>query len=229
VNSDTKYDNSIWDEVYNRGYIANYPNDHVIKFVFNNFARFENNKKNIKILDIGCGGGNNTWMMAKEGYDVYGFDGSEKALALAQKKLENEKLTATLSLGKFLSLPYEDAFFDAVNDDAAIEANMFNDIKAIFKEVFRVLKTNGKYHGMLVSIDSKASFKGEEIEKDTILVTDGRPFIKRKGLFHFFDAPKIKNLLSETGFSDIDVNYFIDTRNNGKNIIKWWIVDAIKI
>ena len=221
-----RYSNNSWDTIYENGYIANYPNDHVIKFIFNNFSRIPN-KNNVKILDLGCGGGNNIWMLAREGYDVYGFDGSMKALELAKKRLDEETLKAGIKQGNFLDLPYEHDFFDAVIDDAAIESNIIRDIKLIFKQVYNVLSGRGRYHGMLISSDSKSSMVGSEIEKNTFADTTGA-FINRKRTIHFFDEPELRTILDEVGFLNIEINYFITTKNNSKDFIKFLLVDATK-
>ena len=166
-------------------------------------------------------------MLAKEGYDTYGFDGSNKAIELTRKKLEKENLEANLMQGDFLNLTYNDGFFDAVIDDAAIEGNTVSNIELIFKEVYRVLIKSGKYHGMLISSESKSSMGGKEIEKNTFMETDGE-FIQRKRVMHFFDESEIRNILKDVGFSKTEVNYYVDSRNDSKDFVKFWLVDAIK-
>jgi ubiquinone/menaquinone biosynthesis C-methylase UbiE len=52
------------------------------------------NKQGIKkglLLDLGCGTGNFTQMMAKKGYDMIGVDNSEEMLEIAQEKKMNGK------------------------------------------------------------------------------------------------------------------------------------------
>ena len=37
-------------------------------------------RKNINMLEVGCGSGANLWMLAKEGFNAFGLDESKEAL-----------------------------------------------------------------------------------------------------------------------------------------------------
>ena len=54
---------------------------------------------NIKVLEIGCGTGSNIWFLAREGFDVFGLDGSQTAILKTREKLDREQLSAELNVG----------------------------------------------------------------------------------------------------------------------------------
>ena len=72
-----------WEKVHREREWGKYPSEDIIRFVARNYYR--ENRTEIKILDIGCGQGANTWYLAKEGFQTYGFYGSESAINKAKK------------------------------------------------------------------------------------------------------------------------------------------------
>ena len=89
-----------------------------------------------KILDIGCGRGINTKEIQKIGYDTYGCDIAENAVASAQ----SEGMNAIF--GDMYKLPYENNFFDAVYTNNTLK-NEKEKIEISLKEINRVLKNSG--------------------------------------------------------------------------------------
>ncbi len=77
-----------WEEIHKKQQWGTYPSEQVIRFVARNFYKKEREK--VKFLDFGCGAGANTWYLAREGFDVYAFDGSESAINRARFFLESE-------------------------------------------------------------------------------------------------------------------------------------------
>ena len=80
----------IWEKKYSGGHIEKYPWDIVISFVNRNIKK-NIKKSKIKILEIGCGTGNNIWFMARERYSTYGIDISEDGISVAKEKYPNCK------------------------------------------------------------------------------------------------------------------------------------------
>ncbi|MCD4666588.1 class I SAM-dependent methyltransferase [archaeon] len=93
-------------------------------------------KKNIKILDAGCGTGFNIQVLKKYGY-VGGIDFSEEAVKFCRKKGINIKK------GSVEKLPFKDNSFDLITCFEVIyHKGVKSDLKAL-NEFNRVLKKNG--------------------------------------------------------------------------------------
>lgn len=57
-------------------------------------------KKGVKkVLDLGCGSGRHTVYLAKNGFDVYGFDVAPVGMKLTKEWLKQEGLRAKLKIG----------------------------------------------------------------------------------------------------------------------------------
>ena len=76
----------IWEERYNKRDVVNrYPHEDVIGFMLRNYKA---DKDKVKVLDLGCGTGNNLVFLAKEGYDYYGIDYSHSAIQIVSETFD---------------------------------------------------------------------------------------------------------------------------------------------
>lgn len=98
--------------------------------------------KGLKILGLACGGGQQSPLFASLGAEVTVFDNS--ALQLEQDRIvaKREKLNLSLVQGSMKDLsPFDDNYFDLIFHPVA---NCFvDDVKIVWNECFRVLKTGG--------------------------------------------------------------------------------------
>jgi ubiquinone/menaquinone biosynthesis C-methylase UbiE len=110
-------------------------------------------KKDLHILDIGCGTGDSLVLLNKlnKNLHLYGLDISEKMLKRADKKLKEK---AILKLGDVEKLPFKDNLFDYVITTEAF--HHFPNPDLALKDIFRVLKKNGKL--ILTDITFKSNF-----------------------------------------------------------------------
>jgi SAM-dependent methyltransferase len=169
-----------------------YPHNSVVSFLLK--ERLERRRK-MKVLEVGCGTGNNIWMAAREGYQVYGVDGSKSAIKIARDRFDHDLLTGKFSVGDISKLEFKDSYFDIVIDRAAIYCNHHSDIKKIISEISRVLKRGGKFLSMIYGDQHPASFYGEEVDKNTYGSFTGGYF-KGMGTAYFLPATEIDELYS---------------------------------
>ena len=134
----------IWEEKYSQGHTVKYPYDSVVTFVFRNAPKGVE-RGQVKILEVGCGTGNNLWFAAREGFSVFGVDGSKSAIDFAQQLFEREGLKGDLRVGDFTNLAYDNDFFDLVIDRGSLTCCGFSAAKEAISDIYRVLKPGGKF------------------------------------------------------------------------------------
>ena len=99
-----------------------------------------------KLLELGCGDGSVTLLLAREGFEVYGIDISPTAISWAQEKAKEQGLKAEFKLGNAVeNLPYSDDFLDVVVDGSCLHCIIGEDRKPFLSHTFRVLKPNGLF------------------------------------------------------------------------------------
>lgn len=84
----------IWEKIHSSQKWGMYPPEHIIRFIARNY--YSKDRSQTKILDFGCGQGANTWYLAREGFDVYAFDGSESACKKSLTYLATENYVLKL-------------------------------------------------------------------------------------------------------------------------------------
>lgn len=111
-----------------------------------NIKPYEHHNKK-KYLDIGCGSGSQLIIKHNEGYDVYGIEFSETAIAIGNTM--GLKIFKAEPEGK---LPFEDNFFDEINLNESLEH--LHDIQKTIAECFRCLNRGGSIRIGVPNIDS---------------------------------------------------------------------------
>lgn len=137
-----------WEEIYSGqgfNHKNNYPQDEIVRFIARSFFKIPfAQRKKIKILDLGCGWGNNLKFLTDQGFNAYGIDFSPAAIE--HSKIINKNVF----VGDIKKLPFENQMFDAVIDRCSIQHNNLQNIELIISEVYRVLKKEGKFYSVMV-------------------------------------------------------------------------------
>ena len=92
-----------WEAIYQTRGCNRYPSEEVIGFIMRHFSKVPD-RKQVKILEIGCGQGANLSFLAREGFDAYGIDGSKTAIEKSKEMLKADGLNAHLQVGDFVEL-----------------------------------------------------------------------------------------------------------------------------
>ena len=123
-----------------------------------------------RVLDVGCGTGENALYLAERGFSVAGVDLSTRAIDAAKTKASERKLKVDFKLANALSLDFENAYFDNAIDSGLFHTFNDNDRVVFAREITRVIKTSGRYFMLCFSDREPTDWGGprrvtrEEIE-----------------------------------------------------------------
>lgn len=103
-------------------------------------------KKDDKILDLACGYGRISLILAKKGYNISGLDITPSFIKKAQKDSKESNLKINYKIGNILKLPYKNNSFNIVLClwSAFNEIIKENQQIISINEILRVLKKNGQ-------------------------------------------------------------------------------------
>jgi len=168
------------------------------------FEKYKEELRGGKVLDLGCGNGRNLRHIAKQGFETYGIDISEEALAQLRETLEQEKLSANIRKGSFYNLPYENGTFDCVVSMSVLQHNDWKGAQRSFREISRVLKDGGLF---LLRVRSTSRSLPEK-RKD--LNDRGITYIPKEGakagiMLHNYSKEEIEELASNNSLEIIDI------------------------
>lgn len=219
------YDSRIWDEIFRSRAWGKYPAENLIRFIARNFYQLVD-RTNVRILEVGCGPGANLWFLAREGFQIYGVDASPAAIEQARNRLNAEVpgWHGELLVGDILHLPFEDEFFDAVLDVEAVYCNDFETSRAIYTEMARVTKPEGKLFSRTFALGSAGDGTGKPAGYHAWYPDDGP--LAGKGFSRFTAKEDIPKLYA--GFRIDAVDFSHESFYNGKWVVREWLVTGTK-
>jgi len=103
------------------------------------FVRLSGLKPGARVLDVGCGSGTFTGLLAERGYRTIGLDISPKLIVLARQKFPD----TTFVEGDAENMPFEAGQFDGVLLSGL--AHHFPNPQRVAADVRRVLKPGGRF------------------------------------------------------------------------------------
>lgn len=168
-------------------------------------------KSGVKLLDIGCGSGDDIRWCEENEIEAYGIDSSEKMLQLAKGTVSHPE---RIRFGHYESIPFDAGVFDIVMGRFSL--HYLRDFSNAYKEMARVLKPNG-YLLQIVSHPVYDALKIVETgDEDRISVTlyDGEVIVE-------FPPHSITDHFSPTFFDlfqllELDETESVDAENPHK-------------
>lgn len=167
-------------------------------------------------LDMGCGIGRHTVVLAEAGFAVAAVDASESGLRFAAATLAESELTADFRVAPMTDLPFADGAFDYVlawnviyHGDPAV-------VRRAIAEIRRVLRPGGTYQGTMLSKRNVTFARGREVAPDT-WVLDG---VSDKSHPHYYcNARELVAL-----FDGFELRSLYDAEHETPGTFHWHVV-----
>lgn len=219
----------VWEDIYEGSPAPRSPYDFIASFVFRNAPR-DIPRDQVKVLEIGCGAGNNLWFLASEGFSVAGVDGSSAAIKAAQERLLENQLKGDLQVQDFTALSFEDESFDLVFDRGALTCCGQSDMVKAIDEAHRVLKPGGCFFFNPIA-DTDTSYRTAVAGEDGLSVDIKDGDYSNVGQIYFVSRRDIDTVMpaQKWNYNRIERVEITDMLNPLGKIVASWRVETTKI
>jgi SAM-dependent methyltransferase len=218
----------VWEQLFSTRDWGRYPSEDLIRFVARNFFS-SLDRTAVRMLEVGCGPGANLWFLAREGFAVYGMDGSATATAIARRRLDTEcpgwktvSGGSAVITGDIAQLPWPDAHFHAAIDAEAVYCNDFDESRRIYSEMYRVTRPGGKLFVRTFACGTWGEGTGRQEGDRRFSVAVGP--LAGKGPSRFTSLDEIPTLLAPWRVREI--NLITRTLEYQRQSIREWVVEA---
>ena len=164
------------------------------------------NEKVKKVLDLGCGAGRHSVLLAKSGFEVIGIDISKSALKIATRWTKRERLkNVAFVRATMTNIPLRDSCLDAVISISVMHHGFKKDVETTVKEIHRILGENGKLLANLASVRDSRYGTGNRVERNTYWILENYEKDRFKELHHFFTKQEVSKLLQSFDRMQLEV------------------------
>jgi len=131
-------DKDFWNSQDITAYFASKPADPRIEAFLDNYQVGSGKRA----LDLGCGGGRHSELLAKRGFTVASIDVNPEMLATTKERLVHAGLKTEVREGSILHIPYQNAAFDIVVTTGVLhQAETTEQYDQAVAELARVMKS----------------------------------------------------------------------------------------
>lgn len=233
MEKETQKRSDIFEEKYkSRGFASQrkYPNESLISFLASYYFHIPiKERRQLNILELGCGSGANLWMVAREGFNTYGIDCTPTSLHLCLEMLTNYETSATLVQGDIIHLPFQDCFFDIVFDVVTMQHLSYKQHQQCYNEIFRILRLGGRFFSYHLG-ENSISLKSTEklIDHCTIANIEAGYPLANNGQTCFISANEVRKNLKYAGFDCFSVDKIMRSYSDQRMYVEYLSIAAEK-
>lgn len=197
-----------WSDFHVAKVEANYlkwPNEPMLKALFGSYsANPPRPERGWRVLDVGCGFGNNLVPFADLGCECHGVEIDPKICSIAESLLATRGYQAKVVEGQNRVLPYPDAHFDLLLSVATIHYESTEEnVLAALREFRRVTKPGGRVYIATVGPSHKIQQRAEVLGDHRYRIRD---YDFRNGQeFFFFDNERYLAHYCKQVFDQVEV------------------------
>jgi SAM-dependent methyltransferase len=137
-----------WNEnIYAKGLHDNHWPFHQVIASAKRFHKELGSPSEFRILELGCGVGNNSIALAAEGFQVTGIDFSDVAIAKAEARSSEKGTDAIFLVSSIEELIIHSEYYDYIFDRGAFVCLSNVQIEKSLKSIYASLKLGGKFVG----------------------------------------------------------------------------------
>ena len=213
-------DRNRWNEKYKtKKLFLKWPDEMVVRFV----SKYMNNTIGTCVLDLGCGSGRHSELLANNGYQVYGCDISKNSINITKKRLKSLGLKGDFIDAYSWNLPYNSNFFNFAIAWHSIYYNSFENIKKTIAEINRVLKNQGLLLASFISTSDFRRRNSKLVSKNTYL--GNKYAYDHTSLTYCVPSlQNLKNIFSKNSFKIISTGYHEMYFNPSQRTCHWVVI-----
>jgi SAM-dependent methyltransferase len=202
-----------WEKFCSSRSWGKYPPEETIRF----FMRAKNkfNHTPLYVLDIGCGMGASSWMMAKEGGKVTAFDGAPSGLAGVNKNAREFGVAEEIEtvLGDITRpAAHLRQSYDIMVDQYSVYANPENRVIEAYIEYFQLLKPAGQFLICGFGYETTGWDGGRRVSEHSVAdIKEG--VMRDTGTVSLFSREQLTSILSTIGFKVEYWEQIVENRN----------------
>lgn len=196
----------LWDE-WNAGGGPQYPRDEVVRFFFRRFKDKEARAKT-RVLDLGCGGGVHTLLLAENGFDTMACDISPEGVKLTERRLIAKDLLADTFVSSIEQLDLPPVSLDAILSVGVLECTLPGVVEAAMPKIAKTLRPGGVGFFIFAS------------DRDYRVPSEENKYVRRG-----FTEGEVRTIFG-MNFDEIDINRVIRTEQNQSIELNEWMVSA---
>lgn len=202
--ADLPKEQQIWDG-WNASGGPKYPRDEVVRFCLRRF-RDRALRKNVRALDLGCGGGVHSLFLADEGFDVTISDISSAGVETTLNRLLERGYRAGSAIASLDNLPFPPQSFDLILSISVIECCTPGVPEAAMPTIGKLLRPGGG--GLFVFAT----------DKDYRIGDPNNPFVRRG-----FTRDEVEKMF-RGAFPFVQIDRHTATEKGGSMALDNWMV-----